>query len=221
MASLLYQAIEQISREKHIEPEIIVAAIEDAMAVAARKYYKTEEDLRSKFNPETGQVDVYAVRAVVDEVTDPKREVSLTEGRKINPAVEVGGEVLIARPTDVLGRIAAQPAKQVIMQKVREAERDAGERTKIAVQSRDKDVDPVGACVGMKGMRVQSIIRELRGEKIDIIPFNEDTVTFAQKALSPAKVTRVQIVDPETRHLEVIVEDTQLSLAIGKKGQNV
>src|SRR6266849_4273524 len=281
MPSPLYQAIEQISREKHIEPEIIVAAIEDAMAVAARKYYKTEEDLRSKFNPETGQVDVYAVRAVVDEVTDPKREVSLTEGRKINPAVEVGGEVLIARPTDVLGRIAAQTAKQVIMQKVREAERDtifnefngrvgelvncivkrvegpdvivslpdpmllqrlfemevpeiydgtvqiraaareAGERTKIAVQSRDKDVDPVGACVGMKGMRVQSIIRELRGEKIDIIPYSEDTVQFAQKALSPAKVTRVQIIDPETRHLEVIVEDTQLSLAIGKKGQNV
>jgi len=99
--------------------------------------------------------------------------------------------------------------------------REAGERTKIAVESRDKDVDPVGACVGMKGMRVQSIIRELRGEKIDIIPHNEDTVTFAQKALSPAKVTRVQIVDPETRSLEVIVEDTQLSLAIGKKGQNV
>ena len=96
-----------------------------------------------------------------------------------------------------------------------------GERTKIAVQSRDKDVDPVGACVGMKGMRVQSIIRELRGEKIDIIPYSEDTVTFAQKALSPAKVTRVQIIDPETRHLEIIVEDTQLSLAIGKKGQNV
>jgi transcription termination/antitermination protein NusA len=89
------------------------------------------------------------------------------------------------------------------------------------VQSRDKDVDPVGACVGMKGMRVQSIIRELRGEKIDIIPYSEDTVLFAQKALSPAKVTRVQIIDPETRHLEVIVEDTQLSLAIGKKGQNV
>ena len=325
MASLLYQTIEQISREKHIEPEIIVAAIEDAMVVAARKYYKTEEDLRSKFNPETGQVDVYAVRAVVEEVADPKREVTLTEGRKFDPAVEVGGEILIVRPTDVLGRIAAQTAKQVIMQKVREAERDtifnefngrvgelvncivkrtegpdvivdlgrtearlpkreqsrletynlgdrlrvviraveraskgpqvvvsradpmlvqrlfemevpeiydgtvqiraaareAGERTKIAVQSRDKDVDPVGACVGMKGMRVQSIIRELRGEKIDIIPYNEDTVSFAQKALSPAKVTRVQIIDPEQKHLEVIVEDTQLSLAIGKKGQNV
>jgi len=104
---------------------------------------------------------------------------------------------------------------------IRAAAREAGERTKIAVQSRDKDVDPVGACVGMKGMRVQSIIRELRGEKIDIIPYSEDTIAFAQKSLSPAKVTRVQIIDPETRHLEVIVEDTQLSLAIGKKGQNV
>jgi N utilization substance protein A len=91
----------------------------------------------------------------------------------------------------------------------------------VAVASRDKDVDPVGACVGMKGMRVQSIIRELRGEKIDIIPFSEDTVTFAQKALSPAKVTRVQIVDAEAKKLEIIVEDSQLSLAIGKKGQNV
>jgi len=325
MANLLYQTIEQISREKHIEPEIIVAAIEDAMVVAARKYYKTEEELRSKFNPETGQVDVYAVRTVVEEVTDPKREMTLTEARKLNANAEIGGEVQIAKPTDVLGRIAAQTAKQVIMQRVREAERDtifnefngrvgelvncivkrtegpdvivdlgrtearlpkreqsrletynlgdrlrvviraveraskgpqvvvsradpmlvqrlfemevpeiydgtvqiraaareAGERTKIAVQSRDKDVDPVGACVGMKGMRVQSIIRELRGEKIDIIPYNEDTVSFAQKALSPAKVTRVQIIDPEQKHLEVIVEDTQLSLAIGKKGQNV
>ena len=104
---------------------------------------------------------------------------------------------------------------------IRAVAREAGERTKIAVESRDKDVDPVGACVGMKGMRVQSIIRELRGEKIDIIPYNEETVAFAQKALSPAKVTRVQIVDPEEKRLEVIVEDTQLSLAIGKKGQNV
>src|SRR5712691_11435321 len=124
MVSLLYQTIEQLSREKHIEPEIIVAAIEDAMVVAARKYYKTEEDMRSKFNPETGQVDVYAVLAVVYEVTYPKHEGSLAEGRKINAAVEVGGEVLIARTTDVLGRIAAQTAKQVIMQKVREADRD-------------------------------------------------------------------------------------------------
>src|SRR5579872_740865 len=325
MASLLYQTIEQISRDKHIEPEIIVAAIEEAMVVAARKFYKTDEDLRSKFNPETGQVDLFAVRTVVEEVADPLREIALSEARKQQPTIEIGGEIPQARATDVLGRIQAQTAKQVILQKVREAERDtiynefhtrvgelvncivkrldgpdvivdlgrtearlpkreqsrletynvgdrlrvairaveraakgpqvvisradpvlvqrlfemevpeiydgtvqiravareAGERTKIAVESRDKDVDPVGACVGMKGMRVQSIIRELRGEKIDIIPYSEDTVTFAQKALSPAKVTRVQIIDPETRHLEIIVEDTQLSLAIGKKGQNV
>jgi N utilization substance protein A len=325
MASQLYQQIELISREKHIEPEIIVAAIEDAMVVAARKYYRTEEDLRSKFNPDSGQVDVFAVHVVVEEVADPLREISLTDARKRQPDVEVGGEITQSKPTDVLGRIAAQTAKQVILQKVREAERDtiynefhtrvgelinsvvkrmegpdiivdmgrtearlpkreqsrleaynvgdrlrvtiraveraakgpqvvvsradpalvqrlfemevpeiydgtvqiravareAGERTKIAVESRDKDVDPVGACVGMKGMRVQSIIRELRGEKIDIIPFNEETVAFAQKALSPAKVTRVQIIDPEEKRLEVIVEDTQLSLAIGKKGQNV
>ena len=325
MASQLYQQIELISREKHIEPEIIIAAIEDAMVVAARKYYRTEEELRSKFNPTTGQVDVYSVHMVVEEVADPVREISLNDARKRQPDVEVGGEITEAKPTDVLGRIAAQTAKQVILQKVREAERDtiynefhtrvgelinsvvkrmegpdiivdmgrtearlpkreqsrleaynvgdrlrvtiraveraakgpqvvvsradpalvqrlfemevpeiydgtvqiravareAGERTKIAVESRDKDVDPVGACVGMKGMRVQSIIRELRGEKIDIIPFNEETVAFAQKALSPAKVTRVQIIDPEEKRLEVIVEDTQLSLAIGKKGQNV
>jgi N utilization substance protein A len=325
MASLLFQTIEQISREKHIEPEIIVAAIEDAMVVAARKYYRTEEDLRSRFNPDTGQVDVYSVHTVVEDVADPLREISLAEARKHNPTIELGGEITEPKPTDVLGRIAAQTAKQVILQKVREAERDtiynefhtrvgelvnsiakrmegpdmivdlgrtearlpkreqsrleaynvgdrlrvtiraveraakgpqvivsradpalvqrlfemevpeiydgtvqiravareAGERTKIAVESRDKDVDPVGACVGMKGMRVQSIIRELRGEKIDIIPYSEETVAFAQKALSPAKVTRVQIVDPEEKRLEVIVEDTQLSLAIGKKGQNV
>ncbi len=325
MASQLYQQIELISREKHIEPEIIIAAIEDAMVVAARKYYRTEEELRSKFNQTTGQVEVFSVHTVVEEVADPVREISLNDARKRQPDVEVGGEITQSKPTDVLGRIAAQTAKQVILQKVREAERDtiynefhtrvgelinsvvkrmegpdiivdmgrtearlpkreqsrleaynvgdrlrvtiraveraakgpqvvvsradpalvqrlfemevpeiydgtvqiravareAGERTKIAVESRDKDVDPVGACVGMKGMRVQSIIRELRGEKIDIIPFNEETVAFAQKALSPAKVTRVQIIDPEEKRLEVIVEDTQLSLAIGKKGQNV
>src|ERR1700721_775003 len=325
MANLLYQQIEMLSREKHIEPEVVISAIEDAMVVAARKFYKTEEDLRGKFNPESGQVDVHSVYTVVEEVTDPKREISLADAKRKNPNAEIGTEILTAKPTDVLGRIAAQTAKQVILQKVREAERDtsyneyhtrvgelvtvivkraegpdlivdmgrtqarlpkrepsgletynlgarlrvvsravdrsakgpqvivsradpilvqrlfemevpeiydgtvqiraaareAGERTKIAVQSRDKDVDPVGACVGMKGMRVQSIIRELRGEKIDIIPYSEDTVAFAQKSLSPAKVTRVQIIDPETRHLEIIVEDTQLSLAIGKKGQNV
>jgi len=325
MANLLYQQIEMLSREKHIEPEVVVSAIEDAMVVAARKFYKTEEDLRGKFNAETGQVDVYSVYMVVEEVTDPKKEITVADAKKKNPSAEVGTEILTPKPTDVLGRIAAQTAKQVILQKVREAERDtifneyngrvgelvtvivkraegpdlivdmgrtearlpkreqskletynigerlrvvikavdraakgpqvivsradaslvqrlfemevpeiydgtvqirhaareAGERTKVAVLSRDKDVDPVGACVGMKGMRVQSIIRELRGEKIDIIPFSEETVAFAQKALSPAKVTRVQITDSDNKKLEVIVEDSQLSLAIGKKGQNV
>src|SRR5579872_4065966 len=106
MANLLDQMIEQISREKHIEPEIIVAAIEDAMVVAARKYYKTDEDLRAKFNAETGQVDVYAVRAVVDEVADARKETTLGEARKLNPGAEVGGEILIPKPTAVLGRIA-------------------------------------------------------------------------------------------------------------------
>jgi transcription termination/antitermination protein NusA len=325
MANLLYQQIEMLSREKHIEPEVVISAIEDAMVVAARKFYKSEEDLRGKFNPETGQVDVFSVITVVEEVTDPKREISLDDAKRKDANAEIGTEFKTSKATDVLGRIAAQTAKQVILQKVREAERDtifneyhnrsgelvtaivkraegpdlivdmgrtearlpkreqskletynigerlrvviktvdraakgpqvivsradaslvqrlfemevpeiydgtvqiraaareAGERTKVAVASRDKDVDPVGACVGMKGMRVQSIIRELRGEKIDIIPYSEETVAFAQKALSPAKVTRVQITDPENKKLEVIVEDSQLSLAIGKKGQNV
>src|ERR1700730_4400731 len=325
MANLLYQQIEMLSREKHIEPEIVVSAIEDAMVVAARKYYKTEENLRGKFNADTGQVDVFSVLTVVEEVADPKNEIALADAKKKNPTAEVGTEILTVKPTDVLGRIAAQTAKQVILQKVREAERDtiyneyhtrvgelvtvivkraegpdlivdmgrtearlpkreqskletynigerlrvvikmvdraakgpqvivsrgdaglvqrlfemevpeiydgtvqirfaareAGERTKVAVMSRDKDVDPVGACVGMKGMRVQSIIRELRGEEIDIIEYNEEITTFAEKALQPAKVSRVSIVDLADKQLEVIVDDTQLSLAIGKRGQNV
>src|SRR6202049_2408090 len=124
MASLLYQTIEQISREKHIEPEVIVAAIEDAMIVAARKYYKTEEDLRAKFNPDSGQIEVFAVRPVVEDVTYPKNELTLAEAKRSDPNADVGSEVVIPKPTDVLGRIAAQTAKQVIMQKVREAERD-------------------------------------------------------------------------------------------------
>ncbi|MHB8735134.1 MAG: transcription termination factor NusA, partial [Terriglobales bacterium] len=325
MASALYQQVEQLSRDKGIDPEIVVSAIEDAILVATRKYYKSVEELRSVMNRETGQIDVFAVKIVVDEVTDPIKEISLEEARQLTPEAEVGGEVHIKKPTEVLGRIAAQTAKQVIFQKVREAERDmvfgeysgrlgevvnvivkraegsdvivdlgrtearlprreqsrlesfapgerirvviknvekaakgpqvvvsradpalvqrlfegevpeiydgtvvikgvareAGERTKIAVLSRDKDVDCVGACVGMKGMRVQSIIRELRGEKIDIIEYDEDTVQYAANALSPAKISRVSILDSELKHLEVVVDDSQLSLAIGKKGQNV
>src|SRR6059036_1020771 len=125
MANLLYQQIEMLSREKHIEPEVVVSAIEDAMVVAARKFYKTEEDLRAKFNPETGQVDVYSVLTVVEEVNDPKKEITVAEAKKKNPEAEVGTEILGPKPTDVLGRIAAQTAKQVILQKVREAERDS------------------------------------------------------------------------------------------------
>src|SRR5579862_6229383 len=124
MSSLLDQMIEQISREKHIEPAIIVAAIEDAMVVAARKYYKTEEDLRAKFNAESGQVDVFAVRSVVDEIVDANKDVTLADARKLDPRAEIGSELKLPKPTAVLGRIAAQTAKQVIMQKVREAERD-------------------------------------------------------------------------------------------------
>ena len=323
--SLLFQTIDQLSREKGIDTQIIISAVEDAILVATRKYYKSSEELESRFNKETGLVEVYAVKKVVDQVADPEREISLDQARKRDPGVEVEGTVRIPKATDVLGRIAAQTAKQVIFQKVREAERDtvfaeynqrvgelvnctvkrvegsdviidlgrtegrmprreqsrletyqvgdrlravitlvdraargpqvvvsradsmlvqrlfemevpeiydgtvviraiareAGERTKVAVFSKDPDVDCVGACVGMKGMRVQSIIRELKGEKIDIIEYNEDVLGFASNALSPAKINHVSVLDAEEKRLEVIVDDTQLSLAIGKKGQNV
>src|SRR5574341_1189980 len=325
MANQLRQQIEQISREKNINPDVVIAAIEDAILTASKKYYKTDEDLRSRFNEESGQIEVFAVRQVVEEVDNPATQISLEEARTLIPEAEVGAEIEFPKPTDVLGRIAAQTAKQVIFQKVREAERDnvfseysgrtgevvngivkrqemgdfvvdlgraeallprkeqsraeayqtgdrvrvaivrvakaakgpqvivsrtdpallvklfemevpeiydgtvqirgavreAGERAKVAVISRERDVDPVGACVGMKGTRVQSIIRELRGEKIDIVEWSDDPTTFVLNALSPAKVSRVQIVDEEQRIMAVVVEDKQLSLAIGKKGQNV
>ncbi len=325
MASALYQQVEQLSRDKGIDPQIVVSAIEDAILLATRKYYKSQEELRSELNKETGEINVYAVRNIVEKVQDPEKEITLEQARKLDPKAELGGQVQQKKPTDVLGRIAAQTAKQVIFQKVREAERDTiyneyihrigevvnatvkrtegydtivdigktearlpkreqsrleafapgeriraviqkveksakgpqvvvsraepllvqrlfesevpeiydntiviksvarepGERTKIAVYSRDREVDCVGACVGMKGMRVQSVIRELRGEKIDIIEYHEDPAQFAANALSPAKISRVTILDPEQHHLEVVVDDTQLSLAIGKKGQNV
>ena len=317
--------IEQLSQHKGIKAEIVLDAVKDAMLAAARKYYKTEEDLVAEVNAKTGGIAVYAVKTVTNLVANSSKEMSLAQARRIDPKVRVGGEIRIEKPTEPLGRISAQMAKQVISQKVREAEREticaefenrlntmeyctikrhegqdvivelgrtearmprreqsrlesympgdrvrvviksleksgrgpavtasraseelvkrlfeqevpeiydntveikacareAGERTKIAVQSHDRDVDAVGACVGMKGMRVQTIIRELRGEKIDIIEYYPDPVEMVQWALSPAKVTRVNIVDPEVRHMEVIVDETQLSLAIGKKGQNV
>jgi N utilization substance protein A len=328
MASELYNVIDALSREKGIDPQIVVGAVEDAIVVATRKYYKTQENLRAELDKETGQIRAYAVRSIVEspeQIEDPISQITIDDAKRIDPAAEVGGELRTYKATDVLGRIAAQLAKQVIFQKVREAERDtvyneyigrvgevinitvkrtegqdvivdlgkaegrmprkeqsrlesfapgervrviiarvekaskgpqvvvsravpelvshlfqtevpeiydntvviraiareAGERTKIAVMSKDKDVDPVGACVGMKGMRVQSIIRELRGEKIDIIEYHEDPVVFAEKALQPAKVSRVTVLEGQEKHLEVIVDDSQLSLAIGKKGQNV
>ena len=329
MASELYNTIDALSREKGIDPKIVVGAVEDAIVVATRKYYKSQENLHAELDKETGKIRAFAVKLVVEgpeQVEDPNLQMTLEDARKLNAAAELGGEVQIPKETEgILGRIAAQLAKQVIFQKVREAERDtvyneyigrvneivnatvkriegpdvifdigkaearmprkeqsrlesfaigervrvtitrveraskgpgvvvsraapelvqhlfqtevpeiydgtvviraiareAGERTKIAVMSKDKDVDAVGACVGMKGMRVQSIIRELRGEKIDIIEYHEDAVTFAEKALQPAKVSRVTVVDSSDKHLEVVVDDSQLSLAIGKKGQNV
>src|SRR5271167_381577 len=328
MASVLYQSIETLSRDKGIEPAVVVGAVEDAIALATRKYYKTQENMRAEMDKETGEIRAYVFKTVVqspEQVEDDINQMTLEQARELAPEVEVGGELRFYKDTTPLGRIAAQMAKQVIFQKVREAERDtvfneynhragevlnatvkrlepmdvifdlgkaearmpkreqsrleqfavgervrvvllrvdraakgpqvivsraapglvqnlfqsevpeiydgtvtiraiareAGERTKIAVMSRDKDVDPVGACVGMKGMRVQSIIRELRGEKIDIIEYSEEITTFAEKALQPAKVSRVSITDLGEKQIEVIVDDTQLSLAIGKKGQNV
>jgi N utilization substance protein A len=326
MSNPLQQTIEALAKEKGIEPAVIISAIEDAVLTASRKYYRTSENLRTRFNQETGQVELFAVKQIVAHVTNPAIEIDLTEAQQLyGDEAEVDMEIEFPKATDVLGRIAAQTAKQVIFQKVREAEREnifteynqrlgevvnatvkrfengdmlvevgrieavvprkdqsraesynpgerlravikgvsrsakgpqivlsrtdpallvklfeqevpeiydgtvqirgavreAGDRAKVAVHSRERDVDPVGACVGMKGTRVQAIIRELRGEKIDIVEWSEDQVAFVTNALSPAKVQRVSIVDDRERVMEVIVEDRQLSLAIGKKGQNV
>ncbi|MGI8958617.1 MAG: transcription termination factor NusA [Bryobacteraceae bacterium] len=321
----IYQSIEMLSKEKGIDPQIVLDAVKDAMLAAARKHFRSQEDLVADLDRETGNIQIYTVKQVVDTVEDPAKQISVSQAKKIDDNANVGTEIRVLKPTDTLGRISAQTAKQVILQKVREAERDsvfsefqgrqgelvncvikrlegqdyivdigktearllkkeqsrvegfsvgdrvrcvirgverggknsgvvvsraapelvmrlfeqevpeiydntvsikacareAGERTKIAVASRDRDVDSVGACVGMKGMRVQSIIRELRGEKIDIIEYSDDPIQYATKALSPAKISRVTIVDPTEKHMEVVVDDLQLSLAIGKRGQNV
>jgi N utilization substance protein A len=326
MSNPLQQTIEILAKEKGIEPEVVITAVEDAVLTASRKYYKSNENLRTKFNQETGQVELYAVKRIVENVVEPETEIAIEKAQELyGVEAEVDMEIEFPKPTDVLGRIAAQTAKQVIFQKVREAEREniyeeysgrvgevttgtvkrfengdivlemgrievllprkeqsraenynsgdriravikcvtrstkgqqiilsridpallvklfehevpeiydetitikgavreAGDRAKVAVYSRERDIDPVGACVGMKGNRVQSIIRELRGEKIDIIEWSDDPVLFVTNAISPAKVQRVSIVDETERVMEVMVEDRQLSLAIGKKGQNV
>ena len=325
MPNIIAQMIEQISKEKNVDPKIIIGALEDAMVAASRKFYKTNEDINARFDPETGVVEIFAVRRVVEAVENPSLEISLSEAKEIDESLEIDDTVEIPKPTDVLGRIAAQTAKQVILQKVREAERqnifneysqkigdmvngiakrfegpdiivdvgkteallplreqsrietykqgeriravitkvlpvakgpqvilsrtdpqllvrlfemeipeiydgtivvrsavhEPGDRAKVAVASLDRDVDPVGACVGMKGSRINSIIRELRGEKIDIVQWSEDPAQYAANALNPAKISKVLIIDPAEKRMEVIVEERQQSLAIGKKGQNV
>ena len=325
MSSEIIQAIEQVGREKGIEVDVIIRAVEDAYAAASKKYYRTKEEIGARFNRESGSLEVFAKKKVVESVLNPDLEISLKEATRLDPSADLESVVEIPKPTEGLGRIAAQAAKQIIFQKVREAERenvykeysarigelingvvkrfergsivvdlgkteavlpkkeqskaehynqgdrvraiivdvdrnakgpqivlsrtdprllvklfemevpeiydatvkievavrDAGDRAKIAVRSKDKDVDPVGACVGMKGSRVQSIIRELRGEKIDIVQYSSEISSFVTHALNPARINRVSIVDLEGKVLEVVVDDDQLSLAIGKKGQNV
>lgn len=328
--SPIAENIELLSREKNIDPKTIIDAITEAVLKAYQKQYRhLGEEVDVRYNPETGQIEIYAQMTVVEEVTDPAKEISLAEAAELVEGAEVGDILEIQRPFEGMGRIAAQTAKQVITQKVREAERnlvyeeyiprvgelvhgfvkrfekrgdiivdlgsvegllprseqskaekfslneriraviikvtkdvketygqqiilsrtcpellmrlfemevpeiydgtvqikgaarEPGDRAKLAVTSTDRDVDPVGACVGMKGSRVQAVIRELHGEKIDIIEWSENPAEFAAHALSPAKVNKVQIIDPTARKLEVIVEDDQQSLAIGKQGQNV
>lgn len=319
------QAIDQIGREKGIERDVVIRLLEDAFAAASRKVFRTRENIVSEFDPTSGSFRVFAKKRVVPEVEDEDIEISLEEALEVDPAADFDQELIFSRDVPEMGRIAAQAAKQVIYQKVKEAERDKvyneyidrvgelingivkrvergdliidlgqteaiipkreqsraehynpgdrtraiiadversgkgpqvilsrtdprlvmklfemevpeiydgtvriisvardpGERTKIAVQSRDRDVDPVGACVGMKGNRVQSVIRELRGEKIDIVQYHEDALAFVREALKPAAANRVLLKDEFAREVEVIVADDQLSLAIGKKGQNV
>ncbi len=326
MAPSLDYVIEQVQREKGISREVIVDAIETAILTAVRKKLGQDLDLEAQFNPETGEVEVFQFRTVVEDVEDPNTEISLEEARReLDEESEVGDSIGIKVDTSDLGRIAAQTAKQVIMQKIRDAEhesiydqykdrkgdlvsgtvqrvergghllvnlgkteallpvseqipnetfrrgervraliidvrketrgpqiilsrthpgflirlfelevpeiasgdvkiinavRDPGQRAKIAVYTKDPHIDPVGSCVGVRGSRVQNIVQELRGERIDIIPWTPDYTTFICSALAPAKISKV-FIDEENRSIEVIVDDDQLSLAIGKRGQNV
>lgn len=324
MVSDLKKMIEQVSREKGVEGEVLIKALEEAVRAAARKKYGQDYDLEVNYNVEAGEIEVFEFKEVVEEVTNEHLQVSLEEAKELDAEAEVGDSLGIKMDTDRFGRIAAQSAKQVIMQRLKEAERDIvfddfkdrrgeiingivqrfdrgaivvnlgrteaelpakeqipkeaykqgdrirayildvrqfsrgaqiilsrthpnfvgalfenevpeisegivhivqvarepGSRAKIAVASKDNDVDPVGACVGMRGSRVQAVVQELRGEKIDIITWDPDQAKFICNALAPAEITRV-IVDEENRSMEVVVPDDQLSLAIGKRGQNV
>ena len=320
----LISVIEQISREKGINSDTIISAVKSALQVAAKKCFGASDNIQVEIDPKSGEIQVILIKKIVEGVTNPKEEISLEEAKKIDTEADLGDEIGALIEVGDFGRIAAQTAKQVIFQKVREAEwdtvykdfrnrqgdivhgvilgqenrnyivdlgkteallphkeqipretfrrgdrirgylcevkpsakgpqlilsrshpefvgklfaievpeiyekivaiksvvREPGDRTKIAVYSKDPSVDPVGACVGMKGSRVQAVVRELRGEKIDIIPWSEDPRVFIAEALSPAVVERVGI-DEEEKSALVVVSEQQLSLAIGKKGQNV
>jgi transcription termination/antitermination protein NusA len=325
MSSSIAQNIEALCQEQGIERDLVIDAMKEAVRAAAKKQFKSGEDIQVDWNPDTG-IELSASKVVVDEVENAATELSIEEARELaGDEVELGDALLLPLPMEELGRIAAQTAKQILFQKVRDAVRsnvyeqyidkigdlvngyvkrfergniivdlgnleailprsqqsrgeqwnqgerirvvinnvskeskgpqvevsrtspelllrlfemevpeiydgtvviksavrEPGERAKIAVMSNERDVDPVGACVGMKGSRVQAIIRELRGEKIDIIEWSDEPSVFAANALSPAKVNQVRITDIENRQMEVIVNEDQLSLAIGKRGQNV
>jgi len=320
----LLQIADAVAREKVIDRQIVLAAMEDAIQKAARARYGSETEVRAEINPRTGEIALSRLLQVVEEVDNPATEISLEDARHRNPGALIGDFIAETLPPFDFGRISAQSAKQVIVQKVRDAERDRqfdefkdrvgeiingqvkrveygnvivdlgraeaivrrddlipretfrpgdriraylydvrretrgpqiflsrthpqfmaklfgqevpeiydnvvtikavardpGSRAKIAVISRDSSIDPVGACVGMRGSRVQAVVGELQGEKIDIIPWSEDEATFIVNALQPAEVVKV-VLDEDSERIEVVVPDEQLSLAIGRRGQNV
>jgi N utilization substance protein A len=324
LISEIKRVVEQVSRDKGIDRQVLIKALEEALKSAAHKRYGPKIDIEVRYSEETGDLEVFQFKEVAEEIEDPMLQISLVEGRKLDPDCEVGDSLGTKMDTNIFGRIAAQSAKQVIIQKLKDAEKDAvyasfierrgeiingivqrvdrgdiivnlgqtegilpvreqvtkesyrrgdriralildvlqdtrgpqivlsrthpnfivtlfrtevpeisegivsimgaareaGVRAKIAVASNNSDIDPVGACVGMKGSRVQSVVQELRGEKIDIIPWHVDTAKFVCNALAPAEVSRV-IIDEDNRSMEVIVPDEFLAIAIGKKGQNV
>lgn len=320
----LNHTLDMVGKEKGIDKEVLIEALESAMLTAAKKRYGPDRDLEVHFNEDIGEIEIFEFRTVVEKVNDPETEVSLQEAVQLDPEAQLNDSLGIKLDTADLGRIAAQTAKQVLIQKVREADhaivydeykdrkgelatgivrrfergniivdlgraeaimpvreqvpresyragdriqafvldvqpesrgpqivlsrtspgllvklfemevpeidegivtieaaaREPGARSKIAVSSRDSDVDPVGACVGMKGARVQAVVQEMRGEKIDIVPYSPDPATFVCNALAPVEVSRV-IINEDTHSMEIIVPDDQLSLGIGRKGQNV
>ena len=318
------RVVEQVSRDKGIDRRVLIKALEEALRSAARKKFGPKMEIEVQYNEETGEIEVFQFKDVAEVVTEPALEISLEEGRKLDPDCEIGDSLGTKMDTTTFGRIAAQSAKQVIIQKMKDAEKDAvyssfierkgeiingivqridrgdiivnlgqtegivhvreqvpketyrrgdrirayildvlhesrgpqiilsrthanfliqlfrtevpeisegivnimgaarepGVRAKFAVASNNSDIDPVGACVGMKGSRVQNVVQELRGVKIDIIPWHVDPAKYVCNALAPAEISRV-IIDEANQSMEVIVPDEFLSIAIGKKGQNV